>query len=553
MSFPFNNRGGHYALLTLVWAVLCLANLGGPSLWDIDEGHNATAALEMYESGNFIVPTFNYALREDKPVLLYWLQVAAYHCCGVNEFAARLPSALAALLTVLLTYELGRRLFDPSTGLLAGLILASAVLFCASAHFANPDALLNLCTVLCLFCFWQHYTRGGLWLVASGAAAGLGMLAKGPVALVLPVAVTFLFLLWRGELRRLRDLRLLGATLAFALVAAPWYVWVGVETKGQWLRGFFLKHNLDRALAPMEHHGGPLFYYLIVLLVGLAPWSVFLGSTCWYVWKQVRSTRTAGPQDSRMVCQFLVCWFAVYFLCFSIVRTKLPNYILPLYPAAAVLGACFLDHWRRGLVTPPAWMMPTSIVSLAIVGVGVSAGLLAVSGLGHVSPLRNRFIPELAPWSSLGMVFLTAAAVAGWCLVRQRRGALLACVALSGIGSTGAVVLWGVDVVDRYKAPRFLTQALPSDHLFREERIAAYDYFQPSLAFYCQREVHFPRLDTLAIDFLRTPVPAYLFVSAEKWEEWGKGPTLLPVPPCHVLARHRDFYNGREVLLVTNR
>src|SRR5947209_974589 len=106
-----NGRPGHYALLLAVAAALFLPNLGVPSLWDIDEGNNATAASEMLESGNYIVPTFNYALRPDKPALLYWLQLIGYVAFGVGEFAARLPSALAGTATVLLTYELGRRLF----------------------------------------------------------------------------------------------------------------------------------------------------------------------------------------------------------------------------------------------------------------------------------------------------------------------------------------------------------------------------------------------------------------------------------------------------------
>src|SRR6516162_5174372 len=98
-----NHRFGHYALLLAFGAVLFLPNLGGPSLWDIDEGNNAEAAREMFRSGNYVIPTFNYQLRTDKPALLYWLQALAYRAAGVNEFATRLPSALAALLTVLAT------------------------------------------------------------------------------------------------------------------------------------------------------------------------------------------------------------------------------------------------------------------------------------------------------------------------------------------------------------------------------------------------------------------------------------------------------------------
>ncbi|HEY7155201.1 MAG TPA: glycosyltransferase family 39 protein, partial [Gemmataceae bacterium] len=294
-SCHLGSRAQHYALLAFVWAVLCLPNLGGPSLWDIDEGNNAECAQEMHESGNFIVPTFNYKLRIDKPILLYWLQVSAYRFFGVNEFSARLPSALASLLAVFVAYELGRRLFRASTALLAALVLASSVAFCAAAHFANPDALLNLCTLLTLWCFWNHYTRpSGLWMLGCGVASGLGMLVKGPVALILPMATTLLFLLWRRELRRLWDLRLLGASLMFVLVAAPWYIWVGVETKGEWLYGFFWKHNVERGLGVMENHGGPFFYYGLVLLAGLTPWSVFLGPTAWHAWMASGRRQPAG-------------------------------------------------------------------------------------------------------------------------------------------------------------------------------------------------------------------------------------------------------------------
>ena len=261
MLHRLDNRFGHYALLGFVWAVLCLPNLGGPSLWDIDEGNNAECAQEMYESGNWIVPTFNYKLRLDKPALLYWLQASAYHVFGTNEFSARLPSALASLLALLIAYELGRCLFNRSAALLAGLVLASSVAFCAAAHFANPDALLNLCTLLTFWCLWNHYTRGGWWLLGAGAACGLGMLAKGPVALVLPMTTALLFFLRRRELRRLWDPACWERPWCFCLVAAPWYVWVGVETKGEWLAGFFWKHNVERAIGAMENHSGPFFYY----------------------------------------------------------------------------------------------------------------------------------------------------------------------------------------------------------------------------------------------------------------------------------------------------
>src|SRR5262245_58438531 len=296
----FHCRPGHYLLLLVAWAALSLVNLGGPSLWDIDEGNNAAAAREMLDSGNWIVPTFNYELRVDKPALLYWLQITAYKTFGVNEFSARLPSALASLISILLTYELARRMFGASVGLIAGLILASTVLFCASAHFANPDALLNACALATLFLFWRDYERGGnSWLILTGISSGLGMLAKGPVGLVLPAAVIGVFLLHQRQLRRYLHPWIGWGVLVFILVAVPWYAWVGADTRGEFLRGFFFKHNFSRFLEPMENHRGPVVYYLGVLLVGFAPWSAFFLPAGWHAWRQARDAKAGGNPDLR--------------------------------------------------------------------------------------------------------------------------------------------------------------------------------------------------------------------------------------------------------------
>ncbi len=546
MLSRLNRRAGHYALLTLVWAGLFLPNLGGPSLWDIDEGNNAECAHEMYESGNFIVPTFNYKLRLDKPVLLYWLQALAYRACGSNEGAARLPSALASLLALWTTYELGRRLFGVFVAVLATLALASSVAFCAAGHFANPDALLNLCTLLSLWCFWNHYTCRGWWLLGAGAACGLGVLAKGPVALALPAATTFLFLLLRRELRRYLEPRLMGAALIFILVAVPWYVWVGVETKGEWLVGFFWKHNVQRAVGVLENHWGPFYYYALALIVGSMPWSVFLAPTLWYAFRR-EALAEGGERKTNAGKQFLLCWVAVWLVFFTAARTKLPNYILPIYPAMALLTASFLDDWRRGRIVVPTWLMPTSLTCLAVAGVGVGVGLL-LAGDALPLALPGRRLPGLERGAWLGCVFLVGAAAGALCLRRGWRVGLIRSVAMSGIVFTAALAFWAVDLVDHFKAPRPLIQAMPRDQLFREVRVGAFGYFQPSLVFYSQREVHCPDNTVAALQFLRTPLPVYLFVGEETWKQMR---TLAP-PSFRLVARHADLYNGREILLVTN-
>jgi 4-amino-4-deoxy-L-arabinose transferase-like glycosyltransferase len=539
-----DHRGIHYLLLTAIWAAVTLPNLGAPGLWDIDEGNNAEAAYEMRESGLVIVPTFNYELRVDKPALLYWLQMAAYSVCGVNEFAARLPSALAALAAVLITYELGRRTFGSSAGLLAGLMLASAVLFCASARFANPDALLDAFTVLQLFLFWRGYRRGGsLPFAALGAVAGLAMLAKGPVGIVLPAAVAVLFLAWQREWRRLFDSRLGLGVLTLLAVAAPWYIWVGVETKGEWLRGFFWTHNVHRIASAMENHHGPFYYYAAVLLIGFAPWSVFFGPAIPGFRDDLARPAAGRARDA---ARFLLCWLSVYLVAFTIVRTKLPNYILPVYPAVALLTARSLDRWRRQLLPLPNSLLAASLLCLVLVGVGISAGLLIASGVVPAGVPAHRQLPALAALAVFGVVPVAAAVAAVVCLQRGARGGLIGAVAVGGIVLTTALAALGPVAVDRYKAPRSLAAALPADQTTRDVRIGTLDYFQPSLVFYCQREVAKCNDEDSARRLLQAPLPAYLFVPAPVWDD------LRSNLPGRELARHHDLYDGRDIVLVTN-
>jgi 4-amino-4-deoxy-L-arabinose transferase-like glycosyltransferase len=550
----FDCRAGHFALLVLATAGVLLPNLGGPSLWDIDEGNNAEAAREMQDADNWITPTFNYQWRCDKPALLYWLQILAYKAWGVTEFSARLPSALSAVAAVLLTYDLGRRLLGARTGLLAGMILAAAPAFCAAGRFANPDALLNAATVLTFLFFWRGYARaGGTWFASTGLAMGLAFLAKGPVGLLLPSAAIVLFLAWSGELRRLLDRRLAWGVVTFILVMAPWYVLVGVDTKWEFLQNFFLKHNLGRFQAPMEGHGGPPYYYVLVVLAGLMPWAAFLGPAVWYTWRQPGENNKGQKGLLRVppATRFLVCWIGVIFCFYSLSQTKLPNYVLPLYPAVAIVLAQFLERWRAREVQPPAWVLRVSLTCYGLSGLVVFIGLLIAGGLlGGAVLLHGRHLPGLEGWAAVGLLPVAGACAAGWCLRRGHRERVPIALAATGMLFVALLGAGPVQAVEAFKAPRSLAAAIHSQEQSGPEiRIAAYGYFQPSLVFYCRREVSQLGSDSETVEFLRNPLPVYLIVSAAIWDNLR---TQVRTP-VRLLAQSHDLYRNCEVLLVTNR
>lgn len=559
MIAHLHQRGWHYLLMLAVCGLVFFLNLGGAALWDVDEGRNLTCSEEMLEADNWIVPTFNGKLRVDKPVLNYWLQILSYRTFGINEFAGRLPSALAALFTVLLTYELARSMFTRTTGLLAGVVVATTPMLCGAARFANPDALLNLFTVSTLALFWFGRTeRRWWWFALLGISAGLAVLAKGPVGLVLPGAVVTLFLLWDRRLSMAWDRRWFVAFWCFALTALPWYIWVGSETKGEFLRGFLLRHNLERGMSAMENHRGFPGYYLVVLLVGAMPWSIFLLASWWFgFWSAIRKPwarwegwwANATEPDAATAYRFLWCWILVYLLFFSVAATKLPNYVLPTIAPCTVLIARVLERWRNGEIRLPTWLLAMSIGSLFFIGIIFTVGLTVAGGVGELAILRGRYYQGLEHWAPIGVVPILAAA-AGFCFVRrQQQGRFIVALAGTAVLLLVPLAAFGSALFDRYKATRTLVEQI--DMLGRDHdlRVGGWQVEHlPSLNFYLQRHIEHLQGDEDVARFLAYRLPVYLFLPAHDWERMR----IQHGSRVRVVGRQYDFYHHTDIVVVTN-
>lgn len=543
-----------YALLLSATALLTLPNLGAPSLWDMDEGVNAECTREMLESGTWVVPTFNWELRTAKPILLYWIQRPSFLIFGPTEFAARLPSALLGMATVLVVYELSRRMFDRGTGLLAGLVLASATQFCMLSHAATPDAPLIFFTVLTLAMVWFLHDAGGRgWLVWPAIPCGLAVLTKGPVGLAMPALITLSYLAWNRELFRAWDRRLIWGGLLWAAVAVPWYVLVTSETRGAYAAAFFGDENVGRFMAPKENHRGPVVYYLGAVMVLFAPWCCFLGVTLWDAIATARGNRREPPEEPISVetraDRFLLCWVGVYLLFFSAAATKLPNYIAPMYPPLAILTARFLFRWREGTVSPPKWVMLLGVAGVGLVGAITVAGLQAAGGELPVTIKGMRTFPGLGDWAAVGLILLAAAGGMAWALHRGNRPAVVATLTVGSLLFVGTLAAGPVLVVDRYKAAKELVRESGAQQEDRDVRLAAAGYFQESLVFYAHRRVErLPTADSAAA-FLAMPHPSYLFVPEK---EWSEGMAEKVTVPHRIAARRYDFYRNAMILVVTN-
>lgn len=541
-------RKRDYAVLIALCAVLTLPNLGAPSLWDVDEGVNAEAAREMRDNDSWLIPTFNYKLRTAKPVMLYWLQRASFAAFGVSEWSARLPSAILTCGAVLLLYELTRRMFDRATGLLAGVVLASAVEVCMLAHAATPDATLLFFTVLTFYAFWRgHEDKSNQFWKWTAAACALAMLTKGPVGVALPGLVIFLYFAWNRELTRLLDRRILTAGLVFLLIAGPWYGLVTAETRGEWARQFFGRENMHRFSTPMDNHNGPFFYHSAALLVLFAPWSAFLIAALWYGWRGAqRPAEEAAPLPRPE--RLLLVWFGAYLVFFSAAATKLPNYMLPAYPAIAILSARFLMRWRAGEVSVPRWVMSVGVASVALTGLAFAVGLVIASGTIGLIPDTARTFPGAESVAVLGLVPLACAFVLWRALRANDRPRFVRAQAIGAVAFTALLAAFGSGPFDARKAAKELVRASGVSSPDRDIRLAHHDWFQPSIVFYAQREVGEVFGPEAVAEFLAVPTPGYLFVPASTWEKIEPQVKV----PVRVAARHYDFYRNKEILVVTN-
>jgi 4-amino-4-deoxy-L-arabinose transferase-like glycosyltransferase len=529
-----------YSILLAVSALLTLPNLGSPSLWDVDEGVNAQAAREMRGAGTWIVPTFNYQLRTAKPVMLYWLQRASYEVFGVNEFSARLPSVVAGWLAVLLTYELARRMFTRASALLAGVVLSSVVQFALLTHAATPDATLLFFTCLTFLAFWAGHENGSRrWWIPTAAACGLAVLTKGPIGVALPGVVILLYFAWNKELGRLFDRRMLGAGIVFLLVAGPWYGLVSNETRGEWVKAFIARENLERFSSPMDQHSGPFYYYLLALPVMFAPWSAFLLAVLWFSARGTSRVGAAEVSGQTRAYRFLAAWFIAYLAVFSAAATKLPNYIFPLYPALAILTARFLVAWRDGAVSVPRWAMAIGAAALALVGAVAAGGII----------LASESFPGLGVWAAVGLVPIAGAAVMARSLACGNRDGVVLSAAVASVLFVGVLVTFPGEVVDRQKAPRELVRESGAGDPHRDLRLAAHRWFQPSVVYYTGREVAILESPAAVDAFLAVPTPGYLFVPEPVWR--ASFADRVPVR-YRVAARHYDFLEKCDVLVIVN-
>ena len=458
----------HLIALIFLAFVLYGANTWGTAVYVLDEAKNSGCAMEMAERSDWVVPTFNDALRTDKPPLHYYFMKVAYAAIGVNPFAARFFSVVMGVLTVLCVYLFTKELANKEAAFWSALFLTVSIQLTLQFHLAVPDPYLIFFLTAALFSFYKGYRDDKpLFFYLFYAGIALATLAKGPVAVVFSGLIILVFLLFRRDFtwRRLMRIRLFHGILIFCLIVLPWYILVGIATDGEWLQKFFLDHNVGRFTSTMEGHGGFPLASFVIVLGALLPFSFFAPQAIRAAWKQ----RAGNP--FLLFC-LIACLVIVLFFAFS--RTILPNYPEPSLPfLSVILGAFFSQQIRSTTPVALGWnAFVYLLISLAI-------PLVAWFALKQDDTLAP--ITYMAGYCAI----LSLGGVAGFVFIvkKQRTRALYSYVVASSI----FLLFFFYTILPRLDGYNPVMQSLA--HMDKKNKIVCYKNLNPAFVFALRRPV----------------------------------------------------------------
>ena len=399
------------ALLLLLALVAWFGTLEYRRLIKPDEGRYAEISREMAASGDWLTPRLNGIKYFEKPPLQYWTTAAAYRVFGLHEWTARLWTALTGFLTVLVVWAAGRRLFGPAAGNYAAMVLISNVYFVVAGHVNSLDMGLAFFTTLALagFCLTERHLAGSpaqrAWMLAVWAAMALAVLSKGLIGIVFPGMTLLAYSIAMRDRAAWRRLALLPGALLFLAIAAPWFVAVSVvNPEFPWF--FFVHEHFLRYSTDAGRRPAPVYYFAVVLALGMLPWTLVMLEALW------RAARRLAARNADRTETVLLLWIAVVFVFFSISKSKLPSYILPLFPAVALLmGRQLAALEPRGI---SARIVPLALLALP------AAFLVAAAPRLAADPILRPLVEQYAYWLYAALLSVVLGAAFCWRQVRRR-------------------------------------------------------------------------------------------------------------------------------------
>jgi 4-amino-4-deoxy-L-arabinose transferase-like glycosyltransferase len=486
---------GRFALLVgclfTLLAALWLSDIGNRKLANPDEGRYSVLAMHMADSGDYVTPRLNGLKYFEKPPMQYWVTAAAFKSFGKSEWSARLYTALAGLLTVLLIAFTAGKFFGRENGLFTGLALVACPYYMALAEIVTLDMGLTFWTTLtvCAFMLSQRVSgdstagrEGLIWLFVAALASAGAVLSKGLIGIVFPGAVLFLYCLFNFDWSRLLRINWWIAVPLFLLAVCPWFVLVA-ERNPEFMQFFFIHEHFQRFTTTQHRRVEAWWFFIPILFVGVLAWAFLLIPSLVSAWRREREAAVqSGQAQSFRPLRFALIWSVFIIFFFSISGSKLPAYILPTFPFLAMLIGYYLASTPGRKI---AWyVLPIPAIALII------AYVL------HTLPAKKARNPfELGLYTEYGeimvaafVVFAIGTAVAVACFWRSTKVSRRWGVAAVAAASVFMVqrIDSGYETLSPLQSGYGLAQSI-SQKLTKETRLYSVNTYDQTLAFYLGR------------------------------------------------------------------
>ncbi len=510
------------AIFCVIWFVM----LGTRTLVPTDEGRYAEMPREMVATGDWITPRLNGIKYFEKPPLQIWATAAVYEVFGLGEWQARLWTGVCGLFGIFLTALAGRRLYGSRVGFGAGLVLASSFLWAALGHINTLDMGLAGMMTLALSGLLiaqrndADATERRNWMIACWAGMALSVMSKGLIGIVLPGAILILYSLWSRDWKIWTRLHFGIGLAVFFAITVPWFVLVTLKNP-EFPRFFFIHEHFQRFTTKVHHRDGPWYYFIPLLLIGILPWLGVLLQSLW----SARSGEGTGFQPKKM----LFTWAAFIFVFFSISDSKLPSYILPIFPALALLIALYLQNASR-----TAWALTAGITAtLSIAGLAMLPRLSRLAS----NPVEVVNYHAAQPWAiaALGLLLIASLVVLWWLKKDRRELAIAATLTLACAGFlSGQLLMAGSEAQGRYRAGLSLVPGIEAE-LTPTMPLYSVGMYDQTLPFYLRRTMTLvEHADELEFGLQQEP-QLWLPTQQPFLDRWQNGPKAIAItrPPIY--------------------
>jgi 4-amino-4-deoxy-L-arabinose transferase-like glycosyltransferase len=521
MKNDISRRGLWLMLLALV--VIWFGNLEYRKLIKPDEGRYAEIPREMVVTGDWTTPRLNELKYFEKPPLQYWATAVAYEVFGEHQWTSRLWAALTGFLGVLFVWYAGTRLFGREAGIYAALLLGSSMLYSAMSHINTLDMGVTffISVGIISLCIAQKEVRDTSrrnWMWLAWAALALAVLSKGLMGIILPGAALFWYSVFNRDVMVWKRMHWVTGLIVFLLIAAPWFVLV-MKANPEFFDRFFIYEHYTRFTTKVHGRYQPWYYFVPVLLLGMLPWVFLMFDTLLRVWKEsANQVREFSP------ARFLLVWAVFIYFFFSISGSKLPSYLLPMFPALALLmGKQIAEMESRRLF----WLI---LPVLAIVA--VLLGLAPFTARTADTPLQQELYSAYAVWLTVAAALWFAGVAAGlWLLRRDNKLGAVIVLAFSSLVA-GQVGTSGHNTAARDRSAYHVAEAIMP---YVKPDIPFYSvlYYEQTLPFYIKR--------TFTLVQYQDEMDFGIQQEPEKWiptlagfaERWNKDKEALAIAEAH--------------------